>query len=378
MTDNASEIDVTARSTIGTSTATNQISSRAKKLGQLVEKGLSGLGENQIKGFLNNALLEIEGSLSDFEKDYDGELLRLERLLSSRKGKVTKALSAGLVKVQYGKGQDYYAVDYAQMYNAFFEKVLKIVKATKSQGSSAILGQIQEHIHEMIGNDSLTDDDKALMNKLIQEMQALQKERAKIKVVEVGKPPEQKVTVEVKQEVKQVTQEEVVAAVKEKQAAGVPAVESQSLHTATIKKLEADVARLQKEMEDADKKAAALFDAMDAGDSTISQSVADAAENDYQEKTSLWKKAQQDLENEKAALKREGIGGKQQLTAEEVAEFRKKQKDATAEATTTPRSKPDKRPSKQPRSGGGKQAPSEADADYVKSARERIKVLDDA
>lgn len=378
MTDNASEIDVTARSTIGTSTATSQISSRAKKLGQLVEKGLSGLGENQIKGFLNNALLEIEGSLSDFEKDYDGELLRLERLLSSRKGKVTKALSAGLVKVQYGKGQDYYAVDYAQMYNAFFEKVLKIVKATKSQGSSAILGQIQEHIHEMIGNDSLTDDDKALMNKLIQEMQALQKERAKIKVVEVGKPPEQKVTVEVKQEVKQVTQEEVVAAVKEKQAAGVPAVESQSLHTATIKKLEADVARLQKEMEDADKKAAALFDAMDAGDSTISQSVADAAEEDYQKKTFLWKKAQQDLENEKAALKQEGIGGKQQLTAEEVAEFRKKQKDATAEATTTPRSKPDKRPSKQPRSGGGKQAPSEDDADYVKSARERIKVLDDA
>ena len=378
MTDNASEIDVTARSTIGTSTATNQISSRAKKLGQLVEKGLSGLGENQIKGFLNNALLEIEGSLSDFEKDYDGELLRLERLLSSRKGKVTKALSAGLVKVQYGKGQDYYAVDYAQMYNAFFEKVLKIVKATKSQGSSAILGQIQEHIHEMIGNDSLSDDDKALMNKLIQEMQALQKERAKIKVVEVGKPPEQKVTVEVKQEVKQVTQEEVVAAVKEKQAAGVPAVESQSLHTATIKKLEADVARLQKEMEDADKKAAALFDAMDAGDSTISQSVADAAEEDYQKKTFLWKKAQQDLENEKAALKRDGIGGKQQLTAEEVAEFRKKQKDATAEATTTPRSKPDKRPSKQRATGGGKQAPSEADADYVKSARERIKVLDDA
>ena len=378
MTDNASEIDITARSTIGTSTATNQISSRAKKLGQLVEKGLSGLGENQIKGFLNNALLEIEGSLSDFEKDYDGELLRLERLLSSRKGKVTKALSAGLVKVQYGKGQDYYAVDYAQMYNAFFEKVLKIVKATKSQGSSAILGQIQEHIHEMIGNDSLTDDDKALMNKLIQEMQALQKERAKIKVVEVGKPPEQKVTVEVKQEVKPVTQEEVVAAVKEKQAAGIPAVESQSLHTATIKKLEADVARLQKEMEEADKKAAALFDAMDAGDSTVSQSVADAAEEDYQKKTFLWKKAQQDLENEKAALKREGIGGKQQLTAEEVAEFRKKQKDATAEATTTPRSKPDKRPSKQPRSGGGKQAPSEDDADYVKSARERIKVLDDA
>lgn len=378
MTDNASEIDVTARSTIGTSTATNQISSRAKKLGQLVEKGLSGLGENQIKGFLNNALLEIEGSLSDFEKDYDGELLRLERLLSSRKGKVTKALSAGLVKVQYGKGQDYYAVDYAQMYNAFFEKVLKIVKATKSQGSSAILGQIQEHIHEMIGNDSLTDDDKALMNKLIQEMQALQKERAKIKVVEVGTPPEQKVTVEVKQEVKQLTQEEVVAAVKEKQAAGVPAVESQSLHTATIKKLEADVARLQKEMEDADKKAAALFDAMDAGDSTISQSVADAAEEDYQKKTFLWKKAQQDLENEKAALKQEGIGGKQQLTAEDVAEFRKKQKDVTAEATTTPRSKPDKRPSKQPRSGGGKQVPSEDDADYVKSARERIKVLDDA
>src|SRR5574343_140820 len=113
MTDNASEIDIPARSTIGTSTATTQISSRAKKLGQLVEKGLSGLGENQIKGFLNNALLEIEGSLSDFEKDYDGELLRLERLLSSRKGKVTKALSAGLVKVQYGKGQDYYAVDYA-------------------------------------------------------------------------------------------------------------------------------------------------------------------------------------------------------------------------------------------------------------------------
>jgi len=381
MTDNASEIDVTARSTIGKTTASNQISSRAKKLGQLVEKGLSGLGENQIKGFLNNALLEIEGSLSNFEKDYDGELLRLERLLSSRKGKVTKALSAGLVKVQYGKGQDYYAVDYAQMYNAFFEKVLKIVKATKSQGSSAILGQIQEHIHEMIGNDSLTDDDKALMNKLIQEMQALHKERAKIKVVEVGKPPEQKVTVEVKQEVKQVTQEEVVAAVKEKQAAGVPAVESQSLHTATIKKLEADVARLQKEMEDADKKAAALFDAMDAGDTTVSQSLADAAEEDYQKKLFLWKKAQQDLENEKAALKQEGIGGKQQLTAEEVAEFRKKQKAATGEtgeATTTPRSKPDKRPSKHRASGGASRVPTESEADYVKSARERIKVLDDA
>ena len=381
MTDNASEIDVTARSTIGKTTASNQISSRAKKLGQLVEKGLSGLGENQIKGFLNNALLEIEGSLADFEKDYDAEIKRFENLLKSRKSTVTKALAAGLVKVQYGKGQDFYAVDYAQMYNAFFEKVLKIVKATKPQGSNAILGEIKEHIQEMIGNDALTDEDKALMNRLVQEMQALQKERAKIKVIEVGKPPEQKVTVEVKQEVTPVTQEQVVAAVKEKQAAGIPIAESTSLHSATIKKLEADVARLQKEMEDADKKAAALFDAMDAGDTTVSQSVADAAEEDYQKKMFLWKKAQQDLENEKVALKREGLGGKQQLTAEEVAEFRKKQKAATGEtgeATAAPRSKPDKRPSKQRVSGGASRVPTESEADYVKSARERIKVLDDA
>lgn len=380
MTDNASEIDVTARSTIGTSTATNQISSRAKKLGQLVEKGLSGLGENQIKGFLNNALLEIEGSLSDFEKDYDGELLRLERLLSSRKGKVTKALSAGLVKVQYGKGQDYYAVDYAQMYNAFFEKVLKIVKATKSQGSSAILGQIQEHIHEMIGNDSLTDDDKALMNKLIQEMQALQKERAKIKVVEVGRPPEQKVTVEVKQEVKVTTPEEAASLIKEKKATGVPITESASLHTSVIKKLEEDVARLQKEMQDADKRAEELFDAIDAGDMTVTQSEADAAEEDFQKKEHLWKKAQEDLEREKAAQKREASSGAQELTAADVIAFRQNQKEAT-ETTKKPLSKPDVRGSVAKKGvsvSGGKQPPSEADADYVKGARERIKVLDDA
>ena len=381
MTDNASEIDITARSTIGKTTASNQISSRAKKLGKLIEKGLSGLGAKQIEGFLNKAMLEIEGSLADFEKDYDAEIKRFENLLKSRKSTVTKALAAGLVKVQYGKGQDFYAVDYAQMYNAFFEKVLKIVKATKPQGSNAILGEIKEHIQEMIGNDALTDEDKALMNRLVQEMQALQKERAKIKVIEVGKPPEQKVTVEVKQEVTPVTQEQVVAAVKEKQAAGIPIAESTSLHSATIKKLEADVARLQKEMEDADKKAAALFDAMDAGDTTVSQSVADAAEEDYQKKMFLWKKAQQDLENEKVALKREGLGGKQQLTAEEVAEFRKKQKAATGEtgeATAAPRSKPDKRPSKQRVSGGASRVPTESEADYVKSARERIKVLDDA
>lgn len=381
MTDNASEIDITARSTIGKTTASNQISSRAKKLGELIEKGLSGLGAKQIEGFLNKAMLEIEGSLADFEKDYDAEIKRFENLLKSRKSTVTKALAAGLVKVQYGKGQDFCAVDYAQMYNAFFEKVLKIVKATKPQGSNAILGEIKEHIQEMIGNDALTDEDKALMNRLVQEMQALQKERAKIKVIEVGKPPEQKVTVEVKQEVTPVTQEQVVAAVKEKQAAGIPIAESTSLHSATIKKLEADVARLQKEMEDADKKAAALFDAMDAGDTTVSQSLADAAEEDYQKKLFLWKKAQQDLENEKAALKRDGVGGKQQLTAEEVAEFRKKQKAATGEtgeATTTPRSKPDKRPSKHRASGGASRVPTESEADYVKSARERIKVLDDA
>ena len=381
MTDNASEIDITARSTIGKTTASNQISSRAKKLGELIEKGLSGLGAKQIEGFLNKAMLEIEGSLADFEKDYDAEIKRFENLLKSRKSTVTKALAAGLVKVQYGKGQDFYAVDYAQMYNAFFEKVLKIVKATKPQGSNAILGEIKEHIQEMIGNDALTDEDKALMNRLVQEMQALQKERAKIKVIEVGKPPEQKVTVEVKQEVTPVTQEQVVAAVKEKQAAGIPIAESTSLHSATIKKLEADVARLQKEMEDADKKAAALFDAMDAGDTTVSQSLADAAEEDYQKKLFLWKKAQQDLENEKAALKRDGVGGTQQLTAEEVAEFRKKQKAATGEtgeATTTPRSKPDKRPSKHRASGGASRVPTESEADYVKSARERIKVLDDA
>ena len=205
MTGNASEIDITARSTIGKTTASNQISSRAKKLGELIEKGLSGLGAKQIEGFLNKAMLEIEGSLADFEKDYDAEIKRFENLLKSRKSTVTKALAAGLVKVQYGKGQDFYAVDYAQMYNAFFEKVLKIVKATKPQGSNAILGEIKEHIQEMIGNDALTDEDKALMNRLVQEMQALQKERAKIKVIEVGKPPEQKVTVEVKQEVTPVT-----------------------------------------------------------------------------------------------------------------------------------------------------------------------------
>jgi len=375
MTDNASEIDITARSTIGTSTATNQISSRAKKLAQLVEKGLSGLGENQIKGFLNNALLEIEGSLSDFEKDYDGELLRLERLLSSRKGKVTKALSAGLVKVQYGKGQDYYAVDYAQMYNAFFEKVLKIVKATKSQGSSAILGQIQEHIHEMIGNDSLTDDDKALMNKLIQEMQALQKERAKIKVVEVGKPPEQKVTVEVKQEVKQVTQEEVVAAVKEKQAAGVPAVESQSLHTATIKKLEAEVARLQKEMlaaKDAVKEALAK-----PYTDEIKQAEAAPYQEEYEKKLLLWEQAVNALEKERKAQEDAGITNSDKKTLEEQLNlFRETQKKSTD--TETPKPPAKRRSPSQPRQSKPTGAMSDSDADYVSRNREKIQMLDDA
>jgi len=375
MTDNASEIDVTARSTIGKTTASNQISSRAKKLGQLVEKGLSGLGENQIKGFLNNALLEIEGSLSDFEKDYDGELLRLERLLSSRKGKVTKALSAGLVKVQYGKGQDYYAVDYAQMYNAFFEKVLKIVKATKSQGSSAILGQIQEHIHEMIGNDSLTDDDKALMNKLIQEMQALQKERAKIKVVEVGKPPEQKVTVEVKQEVKPVTQEEVVAAVKEKQAAGVPAVESQSPHAETIKKLEADVDRLQKEMlaaKDAAKEALAK-----PYTDEIKQAEAAQYQEEYEKKHLLWEQAVNALEKERKAQKDAGITNSDKKTLEEqLNEFRETQKTSTDTETSKPPAK--RRSPSQPRQSKPTGAMSDSDADYVSRNREKIQMLDDA